>query len=104
MLLAGLLLMSCGAGPEGLSEPVEAASDANAWAETPEDSDRGEILPAVIDSDSVTDGYQEGFTADGEPYKGNPEAAVVIEEFSSYQCPFCARFFQQTYPKLAFDS
>lgn len=41
-----------------------------------------------------------GFTADGHVYRGRPDAAVVIEEFSSYQCPFCGRFFDETYPDL----
>jgi protein-disulfide isomerase len=41
-----------------------------------------------------------GFTPDGYPFKGDPNAPVVIEEFSSYQCPFCERFFSETYPDL----
>jgi protein-disulfide isomerase len=45
-------------------------------------------------------GIQVGFTVEGFPYRGNPNAPVVIEEYSSYQCPFCARFNTQTYPAL----
>ena len=44
--------------------------------------------------------YTVGFTADGHPFKGNPDADVVIEEFSSYQCPYCGRYFAEVYPDL----
>jgi protein-disulfide isomerase len=35
--------------------------------------------------------YQEiaaGFTKEGFPYRGDPEAPVTIEQFSNYLCPF----------------
>lgn len=41
-----------------------------------------------------------GFTDDGHAFKGNPDAAVIIEEFSSFQCPYCVRYFTDTYPDL----
>jgi protein-disulfide isomerase len=31
---------------------------------------------------------------------GDPNAPIVIEEFSDYQCPFCERFHEQTEPLL----
>jgi protein-disulfide isomerase len=45
-------------------------------------------------------GIEVGFTQDGRPYLGNPEAPMLIEEFSDFQCPFCARFSAQTLPSL----
>ncbi|MFC2030041.1 DsbA family protein [Chloroflexota bacterium] len=44
--------------------------------------------------------YQEGFTEEGEPFKGSLAADVVIEEFSSYQCPYCGKYFSETYPQI----
>ena len=45
-------------------------------------------------------GYQEGFTEQGDPFRGDPAAPVVIEEFSSYQCPFCGKFFRESYAQV----
>lgn len=45
-------------------------------------------------------GYQEGFTDDGEPFRGNPDAPVLIEEFSSFQCPFCGKYFRESYTEV----
>lgn len=34
------------------------------------------------------------------PAKGDPDAPVVVVEYSDYQCPFCWRHFQETMPQL----
>ena len=36
----------------------------------------------------------------GEPAMGSPSAKVMVIEVSDYQCPFCKRQTQQTFPKL----
>jgi len=41
-----------------------------------------------------------GFTADGFPFRGDPNAQVMMIEFSDYECPFCARHFVQTEPAI----
>lgn len=36
----------------------------------------------------------------GRPAKGPERAAVVLVEFTDYQCPYCARHFRETYDEL----
>lgn len=60
---------------------------------------------ASIQTDSSTtainnDGLQMGYTDDGHAYLGDPNAAIVMEEFSDFQCPYCSRFAAQTLPSL----
>lgn len=40
---------------------------------------------------------------DDDPFKGNPNAQVIVVEFSDFQCPFCSRFYQQTLGEIQRD-
>lgn len=39
-------------------------------------------------------------TPEGDPAKGSPDAPVTIIEYTEFQCPFCARFVQETLPLI----
>ena len=45
-------------------------------------------------------GIPVGFTAEGFPYRGSPDAPIVMYEYSDFQCPFCSRYFVQTEPAI----
>lgn len=48
-----------------------------------EAEDEAPVADPSVEHDA--NGVQVGFTAEGYPYRGNPEAAVVIEEYSDFQ-------------------
>lgn len=91
--------------PEAVVEPMssEGAVEQTAVSPSPTTAIQPETIANTIVADTITTdakGLQVGFTADGHPYRGNPEAPIVIEEFSDFQCPFCARFAAQTLPSI----
>ena len=56
------------------------------------------VAPGTEELDAT--GITVGFTSDGLPFRGDPQAPIVMEEYSDYQCPFCSRFVNETLPSL----
>lgn len=84
--------------------PRDVGSLLQSGSAEPETAVTTSSTPVVIVSTESVEydaaGIEVGFTDEGRPYRGNPDAPVVMEEFSDYQCPFCGRFFTQTFPSL----
>jgi protein-disulfide isomerase len=58
-------------------------------------------LPLWAKSEGLApDPKRPGFTVAGDPYKGNPNAKLVLVEFSDFQCPACQRHALTTQPGL----
>lgn len=91
-------------GADGVTgEAAEGAPPAPTFTPSPVVADTAvsavnttEIANQTTDANGIT----VGFTVDGRAFKGNPDAPILIEEFSDYQCPFCARWASQTLPGL----
>jgi protein-disulfide isomerase len=89
--------------PSGANDVAGEQMDAENEAAAAPDSAGESEVQFIVDPESVMvdrNGIEVGFTSDGQPYKGNPNAPVLMEEFSDYQCPFCARFSAQTMNSL----
>lgn len=107
--LFGLVASGCGPSTADLNEAGETGNEAAqqeaAVGETAEPVEQpaaaASVRPEAAGQPGETlSGLPAGFTVDGRPYIGQLDAPVVIEEFSDYQCPFCARFVRDTMPAL----
>jgi protein-disulfide isomerase len=55
---------------------------------------------AALASDETYKGLPVGYTEEGFLYRGDPDAPIVMIEYSDFGCPFCNRHFVQTEPAV----
>ena len=80
-------------------------ADASVDAEADDSAEFPENRPALFADLETIELYKEtvtvGYTQDGDPFIGDLDnAPVIIEEYSDFQCPFCQRFYDQTFSIL----
>jgi protein-disulfide isomerase len=63
-------------------------------------SSAGSAAQTSADGLTSHQGIPVGFTEEGHPFLGDPNAPVTLEEWSDYLCPFCGRHFHATLPEL----
>ena len=88
LILAALLLPACSANIPADTASPEASAATETATETGVNDVFGETnSPDALPADTEVDanGVPIGFTENGNPYRGNPNAPVVIEEFSDFQ-------------------
>jgi protein-disulfide isomerase len=59
--------------------------------------------PSGNDGNNAPSGNNGGsvdLSIDGDPVKGDEDAPVTIYEFSDFECPFCGRYYSQTYDQV----
>lgn len=91
------------AGPAAGSQTTSDVTRDKAAAPTNTETTAAQAAPAASQALPSDESYKEipvGFTTEGFPYRGSPDAPIVIYEFSDYQCPFCSRYFVQTEPAI----
>lgn len=83
------------------AEPEMVDEDAVDEATEGETGETSEVAVISVDGETETyNGLTVGFTESGHPFIGDPEAPVLIEEYSDYQCPYCKRFYTQSMSTL----
>jgi len=61
---------------------------------------RGPVGVAASDDLTVRSASRTPFVIEGRPFQGPADALVEFVEFTDYECPFCRRFRETTYPVI----
>lgn len=58
------------------------------------------VATANTTTDADVDTVKLDISIDDDAVKGNKDAPVTIVEFSEFQCPYCGKYFRESYPKI----
>lgn len=98
ILAVALVLSGCAMPLIQTPTPVAPEPVATTAAEAPTATPSTAADPVV-----ATERFKDlpvGFTVEGYPFRGAPDAPITVYEYSDFGCPFCARYYVQTEPAL----
>jgi len=105
--MIAVLLSACSAPVVTPSEGAAPAAEANGAIPYIGDRQTSDTpaattaqAPTIASGEVDAQGIPVGFNEDGRPYRGDPDAPIVMETFSDFQCPYCGRFSRETLPGL----
>lgn len=79
--------------PVAAHNPLDDASRYPAFAGIPLDVDAASATGRfVVPAPDVAPGVVRGVLEDGTPYIGNPNAPIILAEYSDFSCPHCAEY------------
>jgi protein-disulfide isomerase len=88
------------AAPNTTETPATGEEPTTAVTETTTTETITTTVSLVNEPEGAYKGIPVGFTREGFPYRGEPDAPIVMYEYSDFQCPFCSRYFIQTEPAI----
>jgi len=104
LALAGLSACAPSGASDGSAAPTAAipflGSTPATTAAAPPATRAAADVAAPSPTESDANGIPVGFTAEGRPYRGQPDAPVMMEAFSDFQCPYCGTFSEETLPAI----
>lgn len=99
-LMAALALSACVVPPPAAPAPAVPAPVATIAPTAVQPSPTEPIEAAPTTAPVVAGEMPTGVDADGNFYRGDPNAKVKLVEWSDFQCPYCARHAIETAPQL----
>lgn len=97
-ILILLVAASCVVDESGQVVPSVPALPSSVVSAEPVAVERPASALPEKEAEDEAEGLETGFTADGYPFLGSPEAPIVLIEYSDFHCPFCRQHNQETLP------